>query len=228
MLFLKSKTKLNTFHQLGIGLVLFLVSALFSQYGIEWGFISDIFHYYIFLALGDAISQEILKGRLRNFFFSWKALFILLVPFALTQYYFLNTNLDHKVISPKYLYVEYYQPLMYILIALTGCAFVISISSLLERYNTAKWLSYLGKHSLYIYVMHVIVFAAVRAVLTRVFLIYDVYLLMAICITAALVVPIIVYRICKKSGLEFLFSLESIEKKEKTTGYSDQSLIFHI
>ena len=42
--FLKSKTKLNTFHQLGTGLVLFLVSALFSQYGIEWGFISDIFH----------------------------------------------------------------------------------------------------------------------------------------------------------------------------------------
>ena len=213
--FLKSKTNLTSFHQIGIGLVLFLTSALFSQYGIECGFISDIFHYYIFLALGDGLSQLILKGKLREFFFSWKALLLLIIPFAFTQYYFLTTNIDHRDISPKYLYVEYYQPLMYLLVSLTGCSFVIAFSSLLERYNVANWLRYLGKHSLYIYVMHVIVFAATRVILMRFLHVYNVYILMAVCITAGLVVPIIFYRITKKLGWEFLFSLDHTSKKKK-------------
>lgn len=206
--FLKAKAKLKSFHQIAIGFILFITSCLFSQYGIEWGFVSDIFHYYIFLAIGDALGNWIVTGKLRDFLSSWKAFWALLIPFLLCQYYFLHVNIQHKIVSPKYLYVEYHQPFMYLLIAFVGCFFIIAVSSLFERYNVLKWLSYLGKHSLYIYVMHVIVFAAFRVVLTRFLHIYNVPVLMIVCITAGLVVPILVFRFTEKMGWWFAFSLE--------------------
>jgi fucose 4-O-acetylase-like acetyltransferase len=213
--FLKAKAKFGPAQQIGLGLILFFVSAIFAQYKIEWGFVNDIFHYYVFLALGDALSQSILKGKLRSFFFSWKAVSLLAVPFILSQYYFLTVNIAHKDVSPKYLYVEFDQPVMYLLIALVGCAFIIAISSILERYNTAKWLRYLGRHSLYIYVMHVIVFAAVRVVLTKFLKIYDVYALMAICITAGLIIPVLFFKLTERIGWQFLFTLEPQRKQKK-------------
>jgi fucose 4-O-acetylase-like acetyltransferase len=215
--FLKSKTKINSIQQVGLGLILFLVSVLFSQYKIEWGFVSDIFHYYIFLALGDALAHMILHGKLREFLSSWKAFFLLIIPFVISQYYFLTVNMDHRAISPKYLYVEYYQPLMFLLIALTGCLFIITVASLLEKYNTARWLRYLGRHSLYIYVMHVIVFAAVRILLMYVFKIYEVHFLMLACITGGVLIPVLVYNIAKKLGWYYLFSLEPTRKPVKQT-----------
>ncbi|HEX8331496.1 MAG TPA: acyltransferase [Segetibacter sp.] len=214
--FLKSRFNLHIAYQIAIGLTLFGLSTLFSQAKIEFGFVSDIFHYYIFLALGDGLSQSMLKGSLRRFFTSWKSFGILLIPFILLQYYFLTVNLSHKDISPKFLFVEYYQPVMYLLIALVGCGFVISISSLMERYNFGVWLQKLGQHSLYIYVMHVIVFASLRYILTKFFHIYDVNLIMLICIATALTIPVAFYKVASKLGLKFLFTLEKKNKsKEK-------------
>ena len=215
--FLKSKLKFPPALQVALGLVLFFVSDLLAEYKVEWGFVNDIFHYYIFLALGDALSQLILGGSLRKFFFSWKAALILVVPFIVSQYFFLRINIEHKLISPKYLYVEFYQPFLYLVIALAGSAFIIAVSSLLERYNAMKWLRYLGSHSLYIYVMHVIVFAGTRVILTNVLKIYDVYVLMAVCITAGLIVPILVFKLCEKLGWQFMFTLEYSRRQTKKT-----------
>lgn len=206
--FLKQNAKFKSIHQIILGFIFFMASALCSQYNIDLYFVSDILHYYIFLALGDELSHLIIMGSLRKFFSSWKAFFILIVPFVATQYYFLVTNIAHKQLSPKYLYVEYYQPLMYLVVALIGCAFIITVSSLLERYNAVNWLRVLGKHSLYIYVMHVIVFAATRVVLMRFFHIYDVYLLMVLCIASGVFVPVLFYRLTGKLGLWYLFTLE--------------------
>lgn len=212
--YLKVKLKLQAMHQLAIGLIFFFLSTFFSQNHIDLGFISDILHYYFFLALGDAISQSMLKGRLHEFFFSHKAAGLLLLPFLVSQYYFLSVNLEHSAESPKYLFVEHYQPFIFLIIALTGCAFVISLSSLLDKYKVANWLRYLGVHSLYIYVMHVIVFAAVRVFMTKVLHIYDVYLLMLVCITAGLIIPVLFYRLTQRMGLRYLFSLEKNTKPD--------------
>ena len=40
----------------------------------------------------------------------------------------------------KYQHVEYFQPLLFIPISLTGCAFIISISFLFQRYKKVNWL----------------------------------------------------------------------------------------
>jgi peptidoglycan/LPS O-acetylase OafA/YrhL len=219
--FLKQKAKLKSIHQIALGFILFMASALCSQYNIDLYFVSDILHYYLFLAIGDELSHLIINGGLRKFFSSRKAFFILIIPFAALQYYFLETNVAHRQISPKFLYVEYYQPLMYLLVALVGCAFIISVSSLFEKYNAVKWLRVLGKHSLYIYVMHVIVFAAARVALMRFFHIYNVYLLMFLCIAAGVLIPVLFYRITNKLGMWYLFTLE----KPKSTNKKDESLL---
>lgn len=219
--FLKEKAKLKSIHQLFLGLTLFIASDLCSQYNIDLYFVSDILHYYIFLAIGDELSHLIIMGGLRKFFSSTKAFFILILPFVAAQYYFLVINIAHKQLSPKYLYVEYYQPLMYLVVALVGCAFIITVSSLLEKYNVVRWLRVLGKHSLYIYVMHVIVFAAARVVLTRFFHLYNVYLLMILCIAAGVIIPVLFYRISEKLGMWYLFTLEKPQLKNN----KKQSLI---
>lgn len=213
--FLKEKTRLKSIHQIAIGFALFIASALFSQYNIDLYFVNDIVHYYIFLAIGDELSHLIVRGSLRKFFSSWKSFFILIVPFCALQYYFLETNVAHRLISPKYLYVEYNQPVMYLIVSLVGCGFIITVSSLLEKYNAVKWLRVLGKHSLYIYVMHVIVFAATRVVLMRFFHLYNVYLLMLLCITAGVLVPVLFYRITNRMGMWYLFTLEKPRSKKQ-------------
>ncbi|HEX2607783.1 MAG TPA: acyltransferase [Flavisolibacter sp.] len=212
--FTKSRTKITSTQQVALGLCFFLLSTLFSQWGVELWFINDILHYYLFLALGDSLAHYILKGKLKAFFYSWQALALLLLPFAFSQYYFLMTNIDHRAQSPKYLYVEYYQPFAFLLVSLTGCMFIITVSSLLDRYDAVKWLRKLGKHSLYIYVMHVIVFAAVRVILTRFLKVYNIPLLMIACISAGVIIPVLLYQLASKIGLKFLFTLETANKPE--------------
>ena len=104
---------------------------------------------------------------------------------------------------------------MYLAISLVGCAFIIAVSSILERYDILKWLRYLGSHSLYIYVMHVIVFAATRVILTNFLKVYNVYVLMAVCITAGLIVPILVFKLSEKLGWQFLFTLDYSQRQKR-------------
>jgi fucose 4-O-acetylase-like acetyltransferase len=213
--FLKVKAKLKSLHQIILGVVLFLISAWLSRNSIELYFISDILHYYLFLVIGDELSHLFKEGGLRKFFSSWKGFFILILPFAASQYYFLETNIAHREVSPKFLFVEYYQPLIYLIVSSIGCGFIITVSSLLEKYNAVKWLRILGRHSLYIYVMHVIVFAATRVVLTKFFHLYNVYLLMFLCIASGVLVPVLFYKITQKLGWKYLFTLEKTKPDTK-------------
>src|SRR5690606_37294389 len=133
-------------------------------------------------------------------------------PFLAGQAYFLFENMDYA--AEKYMYVEYYQPAMFLLISLIGCAFVINLSFVLQRHNKLNWLSVLGKHSLYIYVAHVIAFAATRISLRNLFGIESVPLLLAAGIAAGLIFPVILYKIAERLNMWWLFSLEKPSYKK--------------
>ena len=164
----KVKLKITPVQNIVIGLILFYIAAVAFQKNINMGFVSDIFHYYLFFALGDAISRFITDRNNFKYFESWKLSTILLLPFIIAQVYFLKENIDYA--SDKYQYVEYFQPFIYLLIALTGCAFIINLSFVLQKINLKvfSWLPELGRHSLYIYVAQVMVFAAVRIFMKKV------------------------------------------------------------
>ncbi|MDQ6844899.1 MAG: acyltransferase [Bacteroidota bacterium] len=207
---LKYKAGLRPWHHLVLGLILFSISAYLYQKNIVIGFVSDIFHYYIFIALGDVISKFIRNRNNWRTFESWKSFFLLLLPFFLSQIYFLYANIQYP--QMKYQYVEYFYPFIFLPIALIGCAFVINVSFILQRYSRAKWLEVLGKHSLYIYVSHVIVVASLRILITRVFGIYSVPLLMSAGITFGLVIPVLLYKVAVKINMPWIFSLRDDKK----------------
>ena len=204
----KVKLRLQSKHQLILGTMLYLLSAFTAQHSIDLGFVNDIFHYYLFFAIGDNLSEIIRSENNRNFFSSWKLFFILLPLFILSQIYFLIVNMNHNPEKFKYLYIEYYQPLIYLVIALVGCSFIMNITNMLQKKNSVVWLRKVGFYSLYIYVCHVMITAPTRILLNRVFHISNVPVLLACCVVTGIVVPILVYRLAIKLNMPWMYSLE--------------------
>lgn len=199
---------LNHWQQIVLGVILFYISAYTFQepHKTDTGFVGDILHYYLFFAIGDAISHIIMDRKRFAIYESWKLCGYLLIPFVVSQGYFLYANLDHA--DMKYLYVEFYQPFLYIIIALTGCAFTVSIAFILQRTNRLKWIQVLGKHSLYIYVAHVMVLASVRIVMTKILHINNVPVLLICGIASGLIIPVLLYKLAIRLNCTWLYSLE--------------------
>ena len=196
--------------QLLLGSLMFAVSVYVYQQQINLFFIGDILHYYIFLAVGDAIGSFVTNKNNNSRLSSYKLLLLLLVPFAATQYYYLMNNIPSA--ETNYDFVEYYQPAQFIVIALVGAFFIIALSFTLQRINKLQWLHVLGSHSLYIYVSHVMVLAATRIFMTKVLNIYHVPTLLAAGIAMGLLVPVLLYKIAIKLNMGWLFSLETRQK----------------
>ncbi|HEV3252677.1 MAG TPA: acyltransferase [Puia sp.] len=198
------KGKISTSYQLILGFIMFLVSSFVVQHKISLGFIYDILHYYIFIALGGVLSSFIKDKKNEPLFSSWKLFLVILPIFVVCQGYFLNTNLSQQ----SYSYVEDYQPLRFLIIALSGCVFMINISFILQKYKALLTLRVIGYYSLYIYLMHVLASSAARILLTKVFGIDQVLLLLPLGILVGLFVPVIFYNLAMKLGAWWLFSLE--------------------
>jgi fucose 4-O-acetylase-like acetyltransferase len=200
----REKLHFKVWHQLIIGFILYLFSSYSSVHHMDLGFIYDICHFYMFFAIGELIADKILDSTKYPTYSSW-TLFICLLPFfAIGQYYFLDTNLNMK----DNLFVEEHQPLLFAMIALVGCAFMINISFILQRYDSFKLLRVAGFHSLYIYVSHVLVASAVRMVLVKVFGLTWLPALLVICLCFAVVIPILLYKFAMRIGAWWLYSLE--------------------
>lgn len=200
----RQQLKLKLWQQLSGGLAMYLLASYASIRGVDLGFLHDILHYYFFFALGDLISGKMLDKSLYPKYSSWGLFAILLPVFIAGQYYFLNQN----IANGGTMYVEEYQPIIFAVIALSGCAFMVNIAFILERYKAVQILRIIGFHSLYIYVSHVLVASACRMLLVKGLGIAQPPLLLAIGILVAVIIPIIVYKIAVHFGAWWLYSLE--------------------
>lgn len=208
----REQLRFKVWHQLLLGTVLYFFSSYISVKHIDLGFVYDICHYYVFFALGELVSDKILDSSNFQKFSSWKLFAGLLPLFVIGQFYFLQTNLAVK----DNLFVEEHQPLLFALIALSGCAFMINISFLLQRYNSVKTLRVVGFHSLYIYVSHVLVASAVRMCLVKILHITWLPAILVICLLFAVVIPILLYQLAMRAGAWWLYSLERPTLKPAT------------
>ena len=208
---IKVKLGLKPIHQFALGAVMYYLSSWLVRNEYSTYFIYDILHYYVFFAIGELISDTIRKKETIAILSSWKTLLILLPFFCVSQYYFLTANINSGL--ARYSYVEDNQPILYALISLTGCGFVICLCHLLQRLEVGKWLRIVGYHSLYIYVMHVIIIAATRVFLTRALGIYYVPLLLVLGIISGLVFSILIYQVAMRIGFWWLYSLEKPKTK---------------
>ena len=220
--FTKYFLKLPAIYNIFVGMVFFYLSALIYQQNIRTGFLFDILHYYIFFSIGDFVSSYLLDEKNRKYLESGKLLLFILVPFATGQVYFLTGNLNHS--TPKYMHVEFYQPFIFLLIALTGCLFIINLTFYLQKRNSIKWLTVLGRNSLYIYVAHVIVFACVRIILNKLFGIQDVAIIMLSGMVSGLLVPVLLYRLAVRWNIRWIFTLEKKNESESWTPVSGRAV----
>lgn len=188
------------------GLGMFYLSALLFQKNINVWFLSDILHYYVFFAVGDVASSFIHNPVNSKYTGSTKLMLWMLLPFAAMQGYYLYANLQNP--SEHYDYVEYHMPVIFFVISIIGCLFIILLSHYLERKQVFKWVRVLGEHSLYIYVAHVMVMASVRIFMMHVLHITSLPVLLLTGIAAGLIVPVILYKLSKKFNMEWLFSLK--------------------
>jgi fucose 4-O-acetylase-like acetyltransferase len=203
---LSKKIKFTAVHNIIIGLVFFYLSALVYQYNFQIGFLSDILHNYIFFAIGDLVSKYLLDRNNHKYFESGKVLSLMLIPFTAVQFYFLLANINHN--TQKYMFVEFYQPFIFLLIAIIGCAFIINLTFFLQKKNVFKWLTYVGRHSLYIYVGQVIAFAGLRIFLTKVLHVENIFVILITGIIAGVCAPLLLYRLAVKLNMRWIFTLE--------------------
>jgi fucose 4-O-acetylase-like acetyltransferase len=201
-LLIRTKLKLQGWMQIGLGLIFYFLSPFCRSVSM----MSDWMEFYIFFAIGDTVSAFFFREKVQAFLKNPYALLCMLPVFLASQVYYLY--LYH--ISPN----NDVNLAFFLVIALTGCLTMCMLAFRLQHWNILRFLRILGYHSLYIYVMHVIVAAFVRVILTKVFGIHQPVALLFIGIALAATIPVIIYNLfIFEKPLWFLFTLQ--RKKDK-------------
>ncbi len=190
----KTKLKPAAWLQCLMGLVFYFARPHLGKISM----LTDWMEFYFFFALGDALGNVFFTPRIQALLKKPLLLVCAAPPFVAAQVYYLQ----HQVNDAPFL-----------LIALTGCLFMLLIAFQLQRMNLFFFLRVLGYHSLYIYVMHVMITALVRILLVKLGIHQSAILLLG-GIAGGVTIPVIVYNYCINDGMAwFLFRF----RKTKTT-----------
>jgi fucose 4-O-acetylase-like acetyltransferase len=202
--FVRIKLKLNSWQQLGLGMILYFLSYYTTINEIPVGLLGDVFFFYIFYAIGDNIATLILDPEKRKNIIGYKPLLVLLPCFLVLQYFFTKINLS----AGDDYYVQRFMPVLFAFVSITGCAFIINFSYLLQKLNIFRFLRVIGYHSLFIYIMHLMVIAAFRILYLNVLGQTNVYIFIVVGILAGIFIPMVIYNLAEKMGAGWLFELK--------------------
>lgn len=210
--------KFKPVQQLITGLFFYCIASYCYYVGFQIGFLIDVLFFYVFFAIGDLISDMIINGKNYKLLSSYRSMLLLLPAFVAIQHYFTKLNLLH---NDDY-YVQLFRPDIYMISALVGCAFIMNVSFVLQKLNIFRYLRVLGYHSLYIYVMHLIITAGLRVLMVRIIGTENVPLIMIVSITGGVLLPIMFYNLAEKAGLWWLFT----SKRRQTEKPKEAGLYF--
>lgn len=201
---LKTTLRINYWQQLLIGMVFYAVAGMLRYTETNGYLFTDILNFYIYFCFGDIISGYLLGKKTKKAMItapSW--LMASFIVFLASQYLYTIVNIHHN----SDFYVGDKMPALALPIALSGCAFTIQIAFLLQRFGILKWLRVIGYHSLYIYLTHVMIIAAVRIFLVYGLHINSVPMILVPAMLAGVVLPILLYNVSVRVGAWWLFSL---------------------
>lgn len=184
----------------GSHMLLALLLHFTSFYLGPWSFFSDIAYHYIFLLTGTFISGQVSKWEALSWAKTGGVLILVTPLFIAGQLYWLRT------IGANYQSDHWWELGPYLLIILIACFVFYLVSRLLEAWGKTGWLQTLGKHSLYIYILHIHIIAFVRIIFIKVLRISDWEYVLPVSVGLALVLPVYIYAIVKKYNGQFLFS----------------------
>ena len=205
--FLKVKAQVKLWQQVTIGLMLYFFAAYISTTTYNIGFVKDICKFYIFFSIGDAISNYMLSERATKIFTSWKLVLPLFTVFMITQYFFTKLNLED---GDNY-FVENHMPILFLVVALVGCAISISASFSLKRYNGLRFLRVVGYNSVHIYCIQIIAMSVARLLFYKILGITYIPVLVLLVLATGIMLPMVFYNICLRLNLWWLFSLKKPE-----------------
>ncbi len=169
--------------------------------------ISDWMEFFIFFAVGDTISQFFFREKVQQFFKNYATLLCALPVFIAVQIYYIT----HETTQIQFL-----------AIALIGCFTMLALSFRLQCWNALAWLRILGYHSIYIYVMHVMIAAFIRTFLVHVLGIHDIFITLFSCIIGGSVLPVVIYNLFIYNNVAwFLFTYK---KKKQPIEYKQRNI----
>lgn len=180
-----------------IHVLLALVLHVASFYLGNVSFFTDFFYFYMYLLTGTLISDLLLNSENRDKLLKVDYLKWIIPLFVLGQWFWF-TNMDKGG-----LYEIIFMVIIYI-----GCYFLFMIALLIARSNKNEWLAYIGRYSLYIYILHVQIAAIIRKVVREMYPDVDSWLLFGICFICAISFPILLIKAFKNYGVERLFTLQ--------------------
>ena len=208
--FLKTVLQFNLWQLMVSAILLYSLGGLYYSTNMNmrseilaYSFIPDLLHYYIFFFIGDAISSFLYDQKNIRSLGSVKFFIPVFLLFVITHTYYTIVNAQHQ----QGYYVEFYQPVAFLLIALSGCALTIQLSFILQQSGKMKFLRVIGYHSLYIYLIHVMITGSLRAIMSKVFHITNIPLLLFVSVVSGIVFPIIIYNVLVRNRMWGLFSL---------------------
>jgi fucose 4-O-acetylase-like acetyltransferase len=203
--------------QLIIGLLLYFLSPLLQNISM----LSDWMEFYIFFAIGSILTDVFFNPNTQKMFRSWWALPAIIPLFMIAQLYYLQYNIgeqtliiDTELAGKDYL-IRLAAQIKFLVIALIGCLTILILSFKLEQWNILRFLRVLGTHSLYIYVMHVLVIGFIRLTLVNVMGIYNPIILLFSGLFFGILIPTMFYNLLvRDSFLWFLFYCRKPEKRQ--------------
>ena len=205
VIYLLIKVKLNppVWSQLLLGVLFYMLSPLLDKISM----LSDWMEFYIFFALGDAISKVFFEERIQRIFKNPWTLVVVAPIFVATQLFYLSIPGLADGRPEGFAQVEF------LAVALIGCFSMFVLAFRMQAWNFLPFLRVLGFHSLFIYVMHVIIAAFIRTLFTKVFHIHNVPVLLVCGIALGVTLPVMFYNLLIKDNvLWFLFSPKKPQK----------------
>jgi fucose 4-O-acetylase-like acetyltransferase len=214
-LLIKTKFHIKPGYHLLTGIAFYLISPFIS----EISMMSNWMRFYVFFVIGDVLSAFVIKKEVQ-FQLKRSVYFLGVIPvFLLAQYYYFYhiglRSLENESANLHTRFAPYVlSELGFLITSLVGCTTFFLFSFLLEKWNRLKWLRVVGFHSLYIYIMHVIVAAFIRMIFTKLFGIDNYLVILFTGILFGVTIPIAFYNLIGKKYLWFLFSARKNLKQD--------------
>ncbi|MBE2230853.1 MAG: acyltransferase [Chitinophagaceae bacterium] len=171
-----------------------------------WSFFSDIAYHYIFLVCGVLAADTVMQWESVS---SGKALLYLL---GLTPVFVAGQLFWLRTVGPEYQTENWWGLGPYLLIILIACLVYYLVSRLIQAWGYMKWLAEIGKHSLYIYILHIHVIAFVRIAFVKFAGNTNPLLILLVSLVTGILLPVLFYKVSRRFGWSFLFTAPKFRK----------------
>lgn len=169
--------------------------------------VNDILFYYLFLVFGFIVARYILP--VDSTFFKGKWLWYAVPVFALLQVYWHTYYSDARLLVQ----LDFTGFLIFMPVTILGALILFVLVYKLEERNIMMFFKKIGSHSLYIYVMHLMITGAIRVVLMKLFPNLHPVALLVIIIAGGVLIPIVVYQVLMRLKQNWLFEPPAFIKR---------------